>query len=102
MRNSNFLYLGMTALLAGCASDAPQKNDIVAALERAHLADVRIPLDRIRSAECQPAANVFQCEIVYIAPKKTDAQSGIDRLARMRLEIERVGKIWRVGKITPT
>lgn len=91
-------------LLSACGnSDIPQRDDIIAAIERTEFMTDRITSDRISMMRCEQRGKIHECLITYrTSPKRGDGEIGIDKRSNLRVEIERVGPRWRVSRIVMT
>lgn len=93
------LALTMTTM-AACGNDQPGTDDFVAALERADFMNEKITADRISSMDCTSANGVHSCVITYRTQKRRAAgEIGIDKVSKLHLQFELVGKRWRVSRI---
>lgn len=93
------LMLTMSAI-AACGNEAPGNDEIVAALERTSFMTEKITADRISSIECTPMNSVHSCIIAYRTQKQRAAgEIGIDKISKLHLQFELVGKRWRVSRI---
>lgn len=99
-----FVGLALTLLaIAGCGNERPRDEDIIDALERTDFMNEKITADRISSMHCTPLNDVYECVIVYRTQKRrAPGEVGIDRVSKLRLQLELVGKRWRVSKLVLT
>lgn len=103
-RFAMFAGMGLMLLaIAGCGNERPRDEDIIDALERTDFMNEKITADRISSMHCMPLNEVYECVIVYRTQKRrAPGELGIDKVSKLRLQLELVGKRWRVSKLVLT
>ena len=72
----------------------------MAAIERTHFMNFKIGAENISDLRCEERGKMHHCKITYLLPRKKAAGAiGLDKQGHLNLEIERVGKNWRISRI---